>query len=173
MVFDGTDCLLGNMAEIAGTMRGAFMTEPDRNRQGEDPVSSARSDLTQLDFELEFFDRILAHSPDYVDVLRAQASNLCSKGLHSRGLAADRRIVQLRPNDPTAYYNLACSYSRMQMNGAAIDALHSCLKLGFCDFEQIMSDPDLESLRKDSRFVRVLGRFLLDAVKSPKATRAK
>jgi tetratricopeptide (TPR) repeat protein len=129
-----------------------------------------RANLPQVDFELEFFDRILAQNPDYVDVLRVQATNLSTKGLHSRGLAADRRIVQLRPNDPNAHYNLACSYALMKMDSAAIAALRSCLKLGYRDFEHLMCDPDLEHLRKDSRFLRLLGRYVAKAVRNSPGT---
>jgi tetratricopeptide (TPR) repeat protein len=150
------------------------MTESESHREGPGarPVKR-RAHQSQVDFEIEFFDRILAQSPDYVDVLRVQASNLSARGHYTRGLAADRRIVQLRPNDPNAHYNLACSYSLLQMNNPAIDALQSSLKLGYNDFEHLMNDPDLENLRKDSRFIRILGRFLLKAVKSPKSSRSR
>jgi tetratricopeptide (TPR) repeat protein len=150
------------------------MTESEnhRDRPGSRPViQGARQ--AQVDFEIEFFDRILEQNADYVDVLRVQANNLSARGLYMRGLAADRRIVQLRPNDPNAHYNLACSYSLLQMNNPGIDALQCSLKLGYNDFEHLMSDPDLESLRKDTRFVRILGRFLLKAVKAPKSSRSR
>ena len=48
----------------------------------------------QLDFELDFFERILEQQPDYVDVLRVQGNNLTAKGLHVRGLEADRRLAE-------------------------------------------------------------------------------
>ena len=148
------------------------MTESESNRQGSaEDKSGPPANHSQVDFEIEFFDRILAQHPDYVDVLRVQATNLSTKGLYSRGLAADRRIVQLRPNDPNAQYNLACSYSLMHMDSAAIAALNSCLKLGYRDFEHLMCDPDLEHLRKDSRFLRLLGRYLLKAVKAKNSSR--
>jgi hypothetical protein len=144
----------------------------NRKRSAASPAES-RANQSQIDFEIEFFDRILAQEHDYVAVLRVLASNLSSKGLYSRGLAADRRIVQLRPNDPNAHYNLACSYSLMHMDNDAIDALNSSLKLGYGDFEHLMCDPDLERLRKDTRFLRVLGRYLLKAVQSKKSSRSR
>jgi tetratricopeptide (TPR) repeat protein len=151
------------------------MTEPQSHREGSGarPASRYRANQTQVDFEIEFFERILALNADYVDVLRVHANNLSDRGEYKRGLAADRRIVKLRPNDPNAYYNLACSYSLLQMNKSAIDALQRSLKLGYNDFEHLMNDPDLDNLRKDSRYVRVLGRFLLDAVKGQRSSRKR
>jgi len=131
--------------------------------------ASDRGNRPQLDFELDFFERILERSPDYVDVLRAHANNLTTKGHYARGLAADRRLIRLRPNDPVAHYNLACSYSLLRMNDAAIASLDSSLKLGYRDLEHMLGDPDLEHVRKDARFVGLLGRYLLKLKKAGKA----
>lgn len=123
---------------------------------------------TQLDFELEFFERILDRNPDYVAVLRVHAKNLTAKGLYTRGLATDRQLARLRPNDPVAHYNLACSYSLLHMNDAAIASLDSSLHLGYRDLEHMLGDPDLSHVRKDARFVRLLGRYLLKLKKAGK-----
>ena len=127
-----------------------------------------RDNGSQLDFELDFLERILERNPDYVDVLRVHASNLTAKGLYARGLAADRRLIRLRPSDPVSHYNLACSYSLLHMNDAAIASLDSSLKLGYRDLELMLGDPDLAHVRKDARFVGLLGRYLLKLKKADK-----
>src|SRR5262249_2290169 len=73
-----------------------------------------RPDQNQLDFELEFFGRILERYAEYVDVLRVQGNNLTLKGRYAEGMQIDKRLVQLRPNDPLAHYNLACSYALLK-----------------------------------------------------------
>ena len=128
--------------------------------------ASGRDSGSQLDFELDFFERILERNPDYVAVLRVHASNLTAKGLYARGLAADRRLIRLRPNDPLSHYNLACSYSLLHMNDAAIASLDSSLKLGYRDLEHMLGDPDLAHVRKDARFVGLVGRYLLKLKKA-------
>jgi tetratricopeptide (TPR) repeat protein len=139
--------------------------------QGPKPSRPARvgDKGAQLEFELDFFERILQQDPDFVDVLRVHASNLTAKGLHARGLAADRRLARLRPNDPITHYNLACTYSLLHMNDAAIASLDSSLKLGYRDLEHMLGDPDLDHVRKDARFVGLLGRYLLKLKKSNKS----
>lgn len=124
---------------------------------------------SQLDFELEFYGRILERNPDYIDVLRVYASNLTAKGLYARGLETDRRLVHLRPNDPIAHYNLACSYALLSMIDAAISSLESSLKLGYHDLESLMHDPDLEHVRGDARLGRLLSRYLKTSKQRRKA----
>ncbi len=43
-----------------------------------------RRDQSQLDFELDFYGRLLERDPYFVDVLRVQASNLAAKGQYAR-----------------------------------------------------------------------------------------
>ena len=72
------------------------------------------ADQHQLDFELDFFGRILERHPNYVDVLRVQGNNLTLKGRYAEGMQIDKRLVQLRPSDPLAHYNLALLYARLK-----------------------------------------------------------
>ena len=61
--------------------------------------------LSQLDFELDFFESILTRNPDLLDVLRVHGNNLTLKGRFADGLLIDRRLVELRPNDPSVPHN--------------------------------------------------------------------
>ena len=106
----------------------------------------------QLDFELEFFGHVLQRVPDFTDVLRAQASNLTTKGLLKEGLKVDQKLVQVRPADPTAHYNLACRYALMRQPDLALTTLRKAVELGYRDFRYMIQDRDLDSIRKDPRF---------------------
>lgn len=78
-------------------------------------------------------------------------------GRHRDGLAVDRRLVALRPRDPIAYYNLACSYSLLKQTTRAFTAMKRALGLGYCDVDHMLADPDLENLRADPRWADLLG----------------
>ena len=59
----------------------------------------------------------------------------------------------------SAYYNIACCLSRTGNSHDGLLALLEALQLGYEDFQQIRSDPDLAGLRADSQFEAVMGRF--------------
>jgi tetratricopeptide (TPR) repeat protein len=114
------------------------------------------ADQSQLDFELEFFSGILERRPDYVDVLRVMGNNLTLKGRFVQGLQIDKRLIQLRPTDPLAHYNLACSYALLKRPDQAIKTLRRAVELGYRDFRYMREDRDLESIRHDPRFRQLL-----------------
>ena len=113
----------------------------------------------QLDFEIDFFGRILERRPDFVDVLRVMANNLTLKGRYVEGLQVDKRLVQLRPNDALAHYNLACSYALLKRSELAIKTLRRAVELGYHDFRYMREDRDLDSIRHDPRFRQLLREY--------------
>jgi tetratricopeptide (TPR) repeat protein len=119
------------------------------------PVPTAPQQ-SQLDFEIDFFEGVLNRNPDYIDVLRVHGNNLTLKGCYAEGLKIDRRIVELRPRDPLAHYNLACSYSLLKKIDQALRALRKAIELGYCDFRYMREDRDLAAVRKDPRFRQLL-----------------
>jgi tetratricopeptide (TPR) repeat protein len=126
------------------------------------PTSGGRTrpaDQNQLDFEIEFFGRILEHCPNYVDVLRVQGNNLTLKGRYPEGLQIDKRLVQLRPGDALAHYNLACSYALLKRPDQAIKTLRRAVELGYRDFRYLREDRDLDSIRHDPRFRQLLREY--------------
>jgi hypothetical protein len=122
-------------------------------------VLAVLAERTQLDFELDFYGKVLAGVPDFADVLRAQACNLTMKGRMQDGLAVDERLVAVRPADPTAHYNLACRYALLKQRDKAITALRKAVELGYRDFAFMQEDRDLDSIRKDPRFRKLLKEF--------------
>src|SRR5262245_14314151 len=96
--------------------------------------------LDQAEFEIDFFERILRRDPNYVPVLRALGELLARKGLWSRSLAVDQRLVELRPDDGIVHYNLACSLAMQGAAGQAIDALARAIAKGYRDFGHLEVD---------------------------------
>lgn len=113
----------------------------------------------QLDFEIEFFGKLLAASPEFTDVLQVQASNLTTKGRLLDGLAVDKQLVAVRPADPTAHYNLACRYALLKEADHAIGSLRKAVELGYRDFRFMLEDHDLDSIRKDPRFRAIVRQY--------------
>lgn len=120
---------------------------------------SCPTEQSQVDFEVEFYEGILERLPDYVDVLRVMGNNLTLKGLYAQGLQIDKRLVQLRPHDPLAHYNLACSYALLKRPEQSLKTLRRAVELGYRDFRYMSEDHDLDAIRHDPRFRQLLREY--------------
>ena len=115
-------------------------------------MAALRGDRGQLDFEIWFFEGVIGRKPDHVDALSVLADDYTARGLYQKGLEADRRLAELRPEDSTVVYNLACSLSLTGQIDEAYSMLARAIFLGYRDYRHIRRDPDLEALRRDPRF---------------------
>jgi tetratricopeptide (TPR) repeat protein len=113
--------------------------------------------LSQLDFDIDFFEKLLARNGDSIEVLRTLGELVAKKGDVRRALEIDRRLVALLPNDFLARYNLACSLALAGRPDEAIDSLSSAILLGYDDLAHLEVDPDLDSLRERPDFRALLG----------------
>ena len=116
-------------------------------------------------FELNFMEEVVEKDPCNEDALMLLGHAYTRRGEYKKGLDVDARLVRLRPADPTAYYNLACSYALLEQVDDAFAALEKAISLGYRQVQQLMKDPDLANLRKDPRFRRFLTRVFGRSVK--------
>jgi tetratricopeptide (TPR) repeat protein len=114
--------------------------------------------LNQLDFDIDFFERILARNPDSIDVLRVLGELASRRGLNERALELDRRLVARLPDDFLARYNLACSLALAGRADEAILCLGEAFRLGYDDVAHMEVDPDLASIRERPEFRALVGR---------------
>lgn len=77
-------------------------------------------------------------------------------GQLDEAIEVHRKAAEFDGTGPVAAYNLACAYSLKDNNDAAIEALQKALEMGFDDLTQIRSDSDLDNLRNDERFRKIL-----------------
>ena len=71
---------------------------------------------------------------------------------HRKGLETDQILVNLYPEDPCFYYNLACSHSLLGQMDDAVMAMDCAFELGYDNFDHMKKDPDLANLREDPRY---------------------
>lgn len=139
------------------------MPHPSKRSHASNPpqgsVLAMLAERSQLDFEIAFFAAILNGVPDFADVLRVYAQDLAQKGLLKEGLLAEQKLVQLRPADADAHYNLACRYATLKQPDLALRTLRTAVELGYRDFRAMVQDRHLESVRKDPRFRALLREY--------------
>ncbi|MDI6759478.1 MAG: tetratricopeptide repeat protein [Candidatus Brocadiaceae bacterium] len=110
------------------------------------------------DFTIWFLEGILENNPNHVDCLMYLGNVYTATGRYKEGLKVDQNLVRLRPEDPVAHYNLACSYSLLGDVDAAFKALEEAVALGYKDLVHLQRDSDLENLRKDHRYQGLIDR---------------
>lgn len=109
-----------------------------------------------LDFEITFYERLLAAYPNFSDALIPLAEAYTQRGLHDKGLQVDLRLTQLRSHDPVAWYNLACSYALLKRLDESLDALRRAFELGYVDLTHVRRDPDLANIRHSPKYRQLL-----------------
>ena len=131
---------------------------PKSKRDGGLPVDPAEARRLYDEFEIRLARAALHHSPGNVRALQMLGQALTRGGRHQEALQADLRLTSLCPRDPVSFYNLACSYSSLSNLDAAFEALSRAFELGYNDYRHLLKDPDLEPLRRDRRFKKLLDR---------------
>ena len=122
-------------------------------------LKSAEFQKVDLDFDITFFQGILKRNPYNEEALLFLGNAYTACGVFRKGLEIDKRIVRLRSTDPTAFYNLACSYSLLEDAEKALRALRRAIDLGYDDLRHMLQDPHLENLRRDRRFRLLVNRL--------------
>ena len=105
-----------------------------------------------LDIEIGFMEGVVQRDPHYVEALQILGDDYTRRGKFESGLRIDERLAQLRPDDPTVLYNLACSYALTGQTQDALAALSKAIDQGYDDFKWLLKDPDLKKLRSLAMF---------------------
>lgn len=114
-------------------------------------------DSNDLQFEIEFFEGVNRRVHEYVEVIEILGGLYTKAGRIDDGLNMDRQMVRLRPDNPTAHYNLGCSLALKGRAADAMRALRRAVALGYRDVRWLRQDPDLKSLQDLPAFQHLLG----------------
>ncbi|MDB5105700.1 MAG: hypothetical protein JWP91_3389 [Fibrobacteres bacterium] len=100
--------------------------------------------------------RALELNPRFAPAYILLGSLLKGPGRLEESVAACKKAVLLDPDCTAAYYDLACYYSLLAKREQSLAAMEMALCKGFNDFEWVLKDPDLESLRQNPEFKLLL-----------------
>jgi tetratricopeptide (TPR) repeat protein len=119
----------------------------------------SRSEQRELDVKIGFMEGVVKRDPQYIEALQILGDDYTKRGDFLAGMVVDERLSELRPDDPTVHYNLACSYSLTRRYKLAIAALDRALDLGYRDFKWLARDPDLALLRRHALYAYIRARI--------------
>ena len=134
-------------------------TRPDEETP-EDAAARAAAEERARRIEVEFLEGVRARLPAHSAVVESLGCLYTEMGRYQDGLRADREMVQMEPDSPNAWYNLACSLSLTGQPDDAFAALEKAIALGYDDAEWMQDDDDFEPIKKDPRFARILAQIL-------------
>ncbi len=83
---------------------------------------------------------------------------LCHLTLGNEGKCLEwaKKAKEVNPDGNSVAYNTACIFARLGKSEEAIDQLENAIRLGSRNLRYFESDPDLESLRENPRFIALL-----------------
>ena len=108
-----------------------------------------------LDFEFNFYVSLYKKLPNDKRLISILAELYTRHGEIEKGLELDRKLVEIDESNATAHYNLACSLSLVENFEEAICALRKSISLGYCDFNWMLEDRDLQALRTTEYFTQL------------------
>jgi tetratricopeptide (TPR) repeat protein len=103
----------------------------------QDEVKTKEVDLVGLDYAKKGFDCL-------------------GRGDYSKAVEYYKEAADAFPEASEVWYNYACALSRNNDIDEAFIALGRALELGYRDSTWMKKDPDLENLRKDARFGKIV-----------------
>ncbi len=110
-------------------------------------------------FDIAFYESVHRRVPDYIDVIELLGGLYTKAGRIADGLRMDRKLVRLQPENATAHYNLACSLALSRRRLDALRSLQKAVSLGYQDHDWMQQDPDLESLKDNPEFQKLLSQL--------------
>jgi len=109
---------------------------------------------------MTFLEALARRCPQDVDVIKALGDLYTRTGRYEDGLKTDLELARLCPRESLVWYNLACSYALLNRAEEALTSLERSIVLGYRDARWIREDRDLDSLKKDQRFISLLQRLV-------------
>ncbi|MDP8234458.1 MAG: tetratricopeptide repeat protein [Candidatus Saelkia tenebricola] len=105
-----------------------------------------------LNFEIEFLEKLLDINPNYVDALTLLGELFTRNKEFQKALEIDLKLAEFKPQDAIVFYNLACDYSLLDKKTLGLKALEKAFQLGYADLDYLIKDQDLKNLRESKRF---------------------
>ena len=112
-----------------------------------------------IELETRFYEGVHRRDPRFPDVIAILGGLYTKQGRIADGLKMDRKLVRLRPDNPTAHYNLACSLALSRRPREALDALERAIDLGYDDADWMRQDPDFKGLQHHPAFKKLLAKL--------------
>jgi tetratricopeptide (TPR) repeat protein len=114
---------------------------------------------TPLQFYIKFYENLYQYRKTDKNLINLLSNLYAQAGDIESSTKMDQEQVNLEPENPVTHYNLACDFSLQGKTEDAIRELQSALELGYCDYQWIRDDIDLDSIRETDEFKSTLSKY--------------
>ncbi|MEN8006580.1 MAG: protein kinase [Candidatus Krumholzibacteriota bacterium] len=105
---------------------------------------------------MELAEKAILLNPEDARACYMGAGAMIRLGQEKRGLQWAKRALALDPDDPAILYNVACNLAGLGQIAEAIDCLERTVKVGAAYKDWMMNDTDLDPLRENERFRKLV-----------------
>ncbi|PYO79407.1 MAG: hypothetical protein DMD63_04280, partial [Gemmatimonadetes bacterium] len=95
-------------------------------------------------------------NPDDARAYNLGATTLAKLGNIPRALEFAMKSLSIEPEDPLVLYNVACLHALIDKREEALGYLERSVMNGFGHMDSMMSDPDLDSIRRTPWFQAIV-----------------
>jgi adenylate cyclase len=106
---------------------------------------------------VDFFPNYLLQNPDDTRARILYAHDLMYVGRRADAVREGQAAMEASPGDSVMLYNVACLYASLGETHRALDTLRHAIDAGVQNFAWMSVDPDLDSLRDDPEFIKMIG----------------
>ena len=92
--------------------------------------------------------------------ISTRAYELLRQQKFNHSLQLFERCIEILPDDPWSYYNMACYYSLTMDTSRSLQYLEMALEMGFDNYLHIETDHDLDNIRNTKAFEALMTKYL-------------
>jgi len=126
-------------------------------------LGSMYFDQERIPEAIEALSVVTKNEPEFAPAHSLLGLCYLKTNLRLHALTEFKQAVELNSSDHSSMYNIACIYSLMNNPDSAIKWLERSIDCGFKDFDHMKEDADLDNIRSNPEYVKLLEHAPKDA----------
>lgn len=115
--------------------------------------------IENYDKVIEDCNHMISEQPDFLPALVNRGIAYSKTDQLDAAMADYQKSLSIDPTHTVVHYNMGCIYALRGDSQAALTSIESALKNGFSDFDELLKDKDLESLRDTTQFQALIEKY--------------
>ena len=108
---------------------------------------------------IESYKQAIRLDPDHKSAHSSLGAAYIESGKYEEAIESCKQAISIDPDYADAHYNLACSYSLLGDVNKALESLGRSIDLGFDDIKHIENDSDLNGLRDEAGYKKLINKL--------------